>query len=437
MKSLARFSFIADAIDASGGFAPQAAAARLDDTAPVSATYLVQYPRESNEKFNRRNEIATYRNFLLSACSRFTGFLFGKSANRSTTSPLFEATIDDIDMRGNAANVFWQEFALQAKARGTMLLLVDMPESIPDNRADQVAERALPYFAMIKPETVQDYALDDDGKFEWVALHDEFDGKDAWKVWDKTGWRLQEPKRNGKVFDEGEHGIAECPVLIFTESGSFPYFGEFAQIADLSKAWFNRTSERDEQLRGQTFNVFTYQLGEDETHESVSGNISIGVNNALLYRGERPGFIAPEASCLENYEKSIDALEEAIKEIGYHIELTAQAEAAAALNLRMRNLSSALSMFAQRLSDFEKRCWWVASRWLTVNDVPEVEWPSSYDIADIGGELAILQQMQASGFAQDTLIEQQKRIIQLQFHNIEQDVLAGLLASADNARQEV
>ena len=31
--------------------------------------------------------------------------------------------------RGNSLDVFWQEFGLAAKARGSMLLLVDMPRA--------------------------------------------------------------------------------------------------------------------------------------------------------------------------------------------------------------------------------------------------------------------------------------------------------------------
>lgn len=69
-----RYRFIADALNASGGFAPQQAAAKQAADFALGNTYLVQYPRERADKFNRRNQVAVYRNFLLSACSRFNGF---------------------------------------------------------------------------------------------------------------------------------------------------------------------------------------------------------------------------------------------------------------------------------------------------------------------------------------------------------------------------
>lgn len=425
-----RYRFIADALNASGGFAPQQAAAKQAADFALGNTYLVQYPRERADKFNRRNQVAVYRNFLLSACSRFNGFLFSKKTSRYTANSLYIAMLDDIDQKGNSAEVFWHYFTLNAKARGAMLLLIDMPTELPATQADQVQFRALPYFVAIAPETVADAELNDRGAFDWVAFEVDYNEKKAWKVWTKTDWRIQEPERNGKIHLSGEHLLGECPVLIFTEQADFPCYGEFSQIADLSLSWFNQVSSRDEILRGNAFPVLTYQIGETEQIGAIEGNLTVGVSNAILYRGERPDYVSPESTSLDVHERAIDKLEAAIQEIGYHIDLTAQAEAAAALNLRFRNLSSALTLFASRMADFERRCWWMASRWLGRNDIPEIEWPSSYDIADINGELAILQQMQLSGFAPEVIAEQQKRIIRLQFHAVEQTDLNALLESA-------
>jgi hypothetical protein len=436
MSILPKFQFIAEALNANGGFAPQASAKLLADSEAVLNTHLIRYPRETVAKFNRRNENVHYRNFMLSACNRFTGFLFSKSASRQL-SGLYQTMTDDIDRQGNHINQFWQVFAVNAKARGSMLVLIDMPQQLPDNRADQINNRVLPYFNMIEPEWIQDYVLDDEGRFDWVALPIRYQNKPAWKVWTSTEWRIQEPRKDGAVYEQAEHGLGINPVLIFTESDLFPCYGEFSQIAELTKAWFNRTSERDEQLRGQTFNVFTYQLGDLETAETVASTLNIGVNNALLYKGERPGFIAPEASCLQNYAEVILALEEAIKEIGHHIEMTAQQEAAAALNLRMKNLSSSLSLFAQRLADFERNCWDVAARWLNQTQVPLITWPINYDIADVGQELSILQQMQAAGFADSVIREQQKRIIQIQFNGLDNDEIDTLIQDTESAKMEI
>jgi hypothetical protein len=437
MASLSRFPFLADALHGSGGFAPPWVGA--DSTVAVSPTYLVQYPRESAQKFNRRNHVAVYRNFLHSASARFCGYLFAKSVARMDVSTLLLPVLDDADRQGNQIDVFWQEFALNAKARGTMLLLVDMPAEVPFDRQAQQGARALPYFAAINPEDVADYALDDTGRFDWVALSLRVDGKLLWKVWDKTGWWIQEPGQTGRVLERGEHPLNECPVLIFTEWGGFPCYGEFSQIADLSKAWFNRVSERDEILRAQTFSVLTYQVvPEDNQLSAASLSEAIGTHSMLTHRGIAPAFIAPDSSPAQIYAQVIADLETAMRDIGYSVELTAQAEAAAALNLRFKNLSSALTQFARRLGDLEARAWDLAVKWLG-NAVapPRVEWPTSYDLADVRGELDILQGMQASNFPGPALAEQQKRIVSLQFQGADSEVLDDIFTRIDETAQEI
>lgn len=438
----ARFRFVADALYGRGGFAPdpvghlspygQPANAAL----PVCPSYLVRYPRESAAKFNRRNQLAVYRNFLHSACSRFAGYLFSKAAQRLDVAPLLQPILDDADGCGNRLDVFWQEFAVQAKAFGTLLLLVDMPLALPRNRAEQIAARAVPYFTLIAPESVAEYELDDYGKFERVAVLAETGGKPAWKVWDKKGWRVQEPGPNGKTIEQGEHGLGQCPVLIFTERGGFPCHGEFSQIADLSKAWFNRVSERDEILRAQTFSVLTYQITErDNRIDAATLSEAIGTHSMLTHTGAGPSFIAPDAAPADIYGRVIAELETAIRDIAYSVELTAQAEAAAALNLRFRNLSAALGLFAQRLQDLELRAWDLACRWVNIATPPRVQWPASYDLADVRGELEILQLLQASNFPPEAIAEQQKRIVQIQFQGMEDANLAPIVQAIEENLQ--
>jgi hypothetical protein len=439
-----RFRFVAEALLGTGGFAPDPfghlSPYQLPQniTLPVWPTYLVRYPRESVEKFNRRNQLAVYRNFLHSACARFTGYLFSQRPNRMDVPALLQPILDNADGCGNRLDVFWHEFALHAKARGTLLLLVDMPHEIPGNRAEQIAARALPYFSVLYPESIADYKLDDYGKFEHVALWaEQEDKRQVWRVWDKQGWRVQQPSINGTVLDQGEHVLGECPVLIFTERGGFPCHGEFSQIADLSKAWFNRVSERDEILRAQTFSVLTYQTTDRDNQLSAAAlSEAIGAHSMLTHTGIAPSFIAPEASPAEIYSKVIDGLETAIRDIAYSVELTAQAEAAAALNLRFRNLSSALSLFAQRMQDLESRAWWLACRWLEIKTTPQVQWPASYDIADVRGELEILQLLQASNFPTEAITEQQKRIAQIQFQGMADVDLEPIIAAIGEAGLE-
>ena len=93
-----RFQFIAEALNGTGGFDPVVSTLgntiqQQNLTAPrlETATYLIQYPRESKEKFARRNQVAWYRNFMHPACLRFAGYLAKKSPMRDLNNPLLEA----------------------------------------------------------------------------------------------------------------------------------------------------------------------------------------------------------------------------------------------------------------------------------------------------------------------------------------------------------
>jgi len=70
-----RFEFIAHALNADGPFRPTVTHDGTGRAIATGASYLVRYPRESDEKYARRCELAWYASPLAQACSRFTGYL--------------------------------------------------------------------------------------------------------------------------------------------------------------------------------------------------------------------------------------------------------------------------------------------------------------------------------------------------------------------------
>jgi len=118
----------------------------LRGTGPFEdGTALIQFSGETDDQFENRKKVAWYVNDLLPACHRFVGFLAKRPPAREIGNPLMAEMADDIDWRGNDIDVFWQGFMVEAKARGSMLLLVDKP---PVDSPD----RQIPYFAAIFPE---------------------------------------------------------------------------------------------------------------------------------------------------------------------------------------------------------------------------------------------------------------------------------------------
>jgi hypothetical protein len=334
--------------------------------ASTGSTALVRYQRESEEKFARRNEVAWYENHLLSACRRFVGYIAKKPPLREIGHPLLEDFVADCDWRGNALDVFWQGFMVEARARGSMLLLVDMPRGEAATLADQREQRFFPYLVAIPPERIVAFALNDQGKIARVEIESVWDGKRAVKGWDAKRWWVRVDERE---VDGDNHPLGVCPVLAFSESGDFPTFGDFAQIADISRRLFNARSELDEILRAQTFSILVagYPADQAGARESLENAvIQIGTSNALVTPGQVAEFIAPPDGPASIYMDAIAKLEQAIDRASLNVEIPAekQAESGIALTVRFQALNSALTSFARRMEDFERQVWEVASLWL-------------------------------------------------------------------------
>lgn len=435
-----RYQFIADALNGAGGFT-----GIVDPNQSLAETYLVKYPRESADKYARRQRMAWYRNFMYQACSRFAGHLAKKPPIRDIGNPLLSEMADDCDWRGNSLDVFWQSFVLNAKARGSMLLLVDMPRVLPDNQAMQIEERAYPYLVAIEPERVIDYELDDRGLFKLVAFRDTQEDasgnlEDITRVYTDTEWWLQrgDDPALEMAFDGAEHGLGICPVLAFTESGDFPHIGSFAQIADLSRRYFNAASERDEILRAQTFSLLTYQTPPNAAGFDVSAVAeAIGTHNMLIHQGESPIFIAPPDGPASIYSAVLEQLETTIREISMTVEQPTQAESGIALTIRFQELNAELTKFARRMEDLERRAFDMAAKWLGIAPPAQIAWAQSYELADLEMEMTVLQNMQAAGFPPEVIQAQMQTIVGLQFGTSDPDKVGGLLDSVTAMGAEV
>lgn len=442
-----QFPFIADALNAAGGFRPNVIY-QLDEnglakpTKVAGSCYLVPYPRESAQKYAARAAVAVYENHLASACERFVGYLARNPPMREgADGALTQRFLDDADAHGNSLDVVWSSFMYQARARGTMLLLMDTPAEMPQTLAEQVESRSVPYVMAIAPELLRGYELDESGAFTAVAIASTeiIDGKDVAVIreWNATGWRV---RAGDQVLREGTHPFKRCPVLAFTESTDFPCLGAFSQIAALSRRLFNAESELDEILRSQTFSLLTYQVPPEAAPTFNAGNVAaaVGTHNMLTHSGDTPTFIAPPDGPAQVYMSRIDGLKQSIRRISLTLEDSSgqKAESGLALQLRFQSLNSALGQFAMRMQDFERRVWDLFCAGVGIDNRVRVTWPLDYTLADPLAELDKLTAMQATGFPEEVLCAKRKQITAAEFSNLGQDELDELLDSIDEAAKE-
>lgn len=440
-----RYQFIAHALNGDGPFRPVIAHDSSGQPGAVHSSYLVRYPRESDLKFARRNEVAFFDAPMAQAVGDFVGFLSERPPVRDLPHALYNAVADDADGKGNSLDVFWGLFMLEAKARGCMCLLVDMPSQVVNSLGEQIAGRVAPYFTALAPELITEYELGEDGRFVFAEFSGSYvtdDGKRVDATWhfDRQGWQVTNAK--GDILDAGVHGLDQCPILIFTEGGDFPAFGAFAPIADLSKRLFNLDSELDEILRSQTFSLLTMQVPEGSTDSQkidaarVVGE-TIGTANLMVHTGSTPTFIAPDAGPAATYAARIDAIRARINEIGLAIASPNQRESGISMQMRFHKINAALAKFASQMEDLERRAWDLCRQWLGMSVAPEVQWSRNYNLADAMTELDVLANMRATGMPAEVIREQQKRIVAVQFSGADQAAVEDIHQAIDERAQEV
>lgn len=430
MDYLTEYKFIREALEGSGGFAPK------------TATHLIKYPRELDDKYEARCELAWYENFILPACVRFAGHLMSAAQSRTMEHETYAVMADDCDGRGNALPVFWEQFVTLAKAFGVMLLLVDGPAGQSVTLEDQLRHRDVPRLRMITPDRIEKYTLGDDGKFESVSFAgrtaDDEGGTSAIWTYTRTGW---EAVRGDKVISSGAYSLGECPVLIFSESGTFPSLGAFSQIAYLSRRLYNMQSEFDEILRAQTFSVLTYQVPPDmkeafsQAQDDDTPTI-LSSSNMLIHYGDSPAFIAPPDGPAQTYLDAMASIRERINEIGLKVSAPDAQESGLAMQYRFQALNSELASFAGRMADLERRMWDLARRWLKLTVVQQANWPTRFALADVVAEMDILQQMQAAAMPPAVISAQMRRVVDVQFSGDDPASIDELRAAIDGDAHE-
>lgn len=414
----ARFQFIADALSGSGPFA--------------SGSALVQHAREPAAKFARRQAFAWYANALRPACQRFVGYLVKRPVYRQLTQPALQEFLDNCAWQQDSLDIFWSSFMVDAKARGSMLLLIDMPKP--------PSTRTVPYLIPIAPEQIKQYVLNAQGQLTDVTIQDfilDNDGKpqEVLRRYTDQGWIF-----TGAETGSGEHGLGACPVLAFTETGGFPSTGEFAAIADLSLNLYRRWSLVDEILNNSAFPVLTYKVPADKFPADLgAAGVTIGTNNILQTYDNGAEFISPPEGLIRMHTDCIDRVEALIRQAALIVDIPGSnsQESGVALQLRFQALNASLVHFARRMEDFERRMWDIVGLWLGIQPQLQISWGKDFSIADLKTEIEVAQNMAALGAPDAYRNAKLKQLVQLDLGTLPDDDLGLILGSIDEAQQEV
>ena len=126
-----------------------------------------------------------------------------------------------------------------------------------------------------------------------------------------------------------------------------------------------------------------------------------------------------------------------ISETGMEVATITQQESGLAMQLRFQSINAELARFSARMEDLERRAWAITAKWLAMSEEPLVAWPRDFNLADPAQELSLLRDMQETAMPQPVIIEQQKRIVKVQFDGSDQETQDQLITSLNADKSQL
>lgn len=412
------YSFLLDAWDGTGGFAPP-----LDETISGNtygqesnelpdwklSSYIDRFPRESADKWRSRVRRAHYTNTFRAVGETICNFLLRRLPERKGGDDAAWEFLANADGRGTSWNDFMRhEIARRVWAFASPPILVDRPAESADNKAD----RKPTFCRVLWPGSLYDWETDDAGEFEWAKIVEKVTACESaeaervteWRAteWTREGWRRWtwvEGEDDVRDAGEGTHPCGRVPIVLpslvrplgSSILGTSPAF----EIAQETRKLFNYQSLLDEHLYGQVYAVLAVTLPIQSKQQA--GGFKLGTDNALMLpEGGSASFIAPPQSVADTLFKAIDACIRRMyraARIEFTLREGGQAESGVARQYEFAATDRSIRAFADEMARVEVETQRLVALWdgrdpdVALADYV-VEWPDSYDVKDLERELA-------------------------------------------------
>ena len=387
------YAFLRNAYSGQGGFA--------------DGSYLVRHPRESDEKYTRRKEIAWYPNYVRKVVNSFLGHVFRRGPDRDMgDNPLYTLFCNNVDRGGGYIDRFFRNAFRLALLNGTVFIVVDKPQEAAANRQDEIERRLYPYLALRLPEALQSWQRGDDGQLSKITLAESRTGADGkphtvYRTWNRISWSLSKDAKGNDVIEWGEHHLGLVPIVFLhcdaplTASTllSVPWVFDLAKA---NKALFNRVSEHDDLLRSQTFSIFTLPARDREEAQGFS-NMKISTENAVVYNpdgGGKPGFVAPADGPAESYLAATQQIVQTIYRManlefaGGGTAASSESKSGVALAFHFQEAGRLLAEFAAQIEAADYRVAEIVHLWMGVPYNGSISYPRTFDLVDLAAELS-------------------------------------------------
>lgn len=368
-------------------------------------SYLVQYPRESTDKYDRRKKAAFYVNYVRPIIESHVKPIFRRGIKRTDggTNPAWTEFVKDCTTGGVDLDGFMRSRAAMAKRSGCDLIVVTAPAQAPASEAEAVTLR--PYVYGVQASRITDLVRDPAERIVSVSFLEGHMVDGSMANWTKTitstGWELEDEKGNLQEAGDWDIPREDAPVVLLApgdwltedEAQMLP-LSEFYSIARCAAALFNLGSESHEIIRSVTFPMLSYPSRDLK-------NLVVGLNNSIGYdpdKTHRPEFIAPPDGPLEQIRQEREGL---VREI-YRMAMlshqagtadslqTETAKSGVAMRIDREDYDTALAFYAASLNVAETRIREIFA-WIQGKDKGAIDasavYPRDFTMQDAAAEL--------------------------------------------------
>ncbi|WP_340689816.1 hypothetical protein [Hydrogenobacter thermophilus] len=338
------YRFYWDAYTGQGGFS--------------DGSYLVRYPRETDEKYKRRQELVFYPNLTRKIVETYVSTVFSTSPQRQDLPPEYELFIQDTDLNKTHIDEFMKNLLRLSLVFGTVFVIVDKPKGQALTRLEEREKRLYPYLTIRTPDMVELLELDEYGRITRIVFRE----YQNYLTFNTAGWVRSKDREGNNVIEAGELGFMPVVAVSWRESllpTEIPIQPFIHEIAYLNRDLYNAISELREIIRTITFPVFTLPVKDMTAIEELQRQgLTIGTENVILYNpeaGGRPEFIAPPPEPAKVYLEYINMLIELIyKSANLEFVLgVKQEKSGIALEFEFQELNKMLSSLANQMEQAE------------------------------------------------------------------------------------
>lgn len=404
---------------------------------------LRRHPRESLENFADRQALAYYLNYTAPIVNASVDPIFKDEIPREyEDTETFDTFLKDCDRSGTSYQDFCKNAALQARLYGCCYVVVDNYATQEAALSAAVENRQVPFLKLVMPYQVQDWSVDDYGRFTMFRYTEEVQSganskKTTEYLWTEDEWEVG----SGDEAVKGLNPLHRVPVVSWRARTTQKIFvkppSEYLSIAQVNYFLYQLCSWHTQILRDQAFNILTMP-------DVGSSEITIGTNNVLTYPPEAshiPTFISPSAEPANMLTNHMDRL---IKEMFRMSGLDS------VVGVRTDNSKSGVAKqwdfekTNQRLADFSVRCEnadkaiiQLYSEWSNEDPQYTCEYPRDFKINDITDALTDAAAALDLGFDSPTYKrEVLKKVLAAYMPNVAPEIYDQMVEEVERALQD-